>query len=1022
MGTSRNQVIFLPLVLLSLFLAVSTVMWAERLPVKIYTTADGLARNTISRIVRDSRGFLWFCTSEGVSRFDGYKFSNYGTDQGLPHRNVNDLLETRSGTYWVATSDGLSRFDPSPSSASRFTTYRPSGDKGQQVITALLEDRAGTVWVGTGNGLYRLEQVAGSLGAGAVQFHFVDLGMPRDAGDDSSVNVLLEDRRGVLWVGTESGVYGYWPDGHTQRYTTRHGLPSKHIKALLEDREGGFWVGTVGGLCRLVAQLDPNRPIVARRYTTKEGLSHNWVTSLVQSADGKLWIGTVAGLNQFIPGVSEKRSQFRSYGPAHGLSDSHVRTLTEDRDGNLWIGGETGGAMKIARNGLTTYTQADGLGHTRIRSIFENKAGELCVISHQLLINRFDGTRFQATWPNLPQRVTDFGWGWHQITLQDHTGEWWVPTAQGLYRFPKVSSVDQLARTAPKAVYTTREGMPGNFVFRLFEDSRGDVWISTDKLTRWERATETFHSYSETETWATAFREDGSGNLWMGFYGGGVARYRNDRFTLFTRADGVPPGLIHSIHLDRNGVLWVATSRGGLGRIHEPGTDHPRFVTYTTAQGLSGNEVTCVTDDQWGRIYVGTGRGVDRLDPASGRIKHYTTADGLARDDVVSAFHDRQGTLWFGTAQGLSKLLPEPERHAPPPPIRVSELRIGGLPYPVSELGETELRGLVLQPNQNQIQIDFAGLNFSAGEVLRYQYRLEGVDQEWSPLTDQRTVNYVRLSPGRYRFQVRVVNSDGLASTTPALIAFRVLPPLWQRWWFLALATMLVSLLIYAIHRYRVARLLELERVRTRIATDLHDDIGSGLSQIAILSEVVRQQAGEQDAGLASPLARIASVSRELVDSMGDIVWAINPQKDHVRDLTQRMRRFASDVFAAGSIELTFSCPTSEPEFKLGADLRRQVFLVFKETVNNIARHSDCKRVQVEFSVQGQQVLLRLNDDGKGFDPAQARDGHGLKSMDGRARSLGGKLEVTSRRGQGTTVTLRVPSEHALLGKRFPPE
>src|SRR5207244_1730175 len=265
--------------------------------------------------------------------------------------------------------------------------------------------------------------------------------------------------------------------------------------------------------------------------------------------------------------------------------------------------------------------------------------------------------------------------------------------------------------------------------------------------------------------------------------------------------------------------------------------------------------------------------------------------------------------------------------------------------------------------------------------------------------------------------------SEGTASPRPATLAFVILRPAWQRWWFLSLAGLLSGALAYAMYRYRLERLLEMERIRTRIATDLHDDIGSSLTQIAIMSEVARQQAGAcERAGcslgrhqrLMEPLARIADLSRGLVDSMSDVVWAINPRRDHLSDLAYRMRRFASDVFSARDIELGFSAPSQLTHASLGAVVRREVFLVFKESVNNIARHSKCQRVEITLEMEGSRLLLKVSDDGTGFDLTGAGDGgqasgHGLTSMEHRARSLGGSLRVVSQPGGGTCILVEVP-------------
>jgi len=385
----------------------------------------------------------------------------------------------------------------------------------------------------------------------------------------------------------------------------------------------------------------------------------------------------------------------------------------------------------------------------------------------------------------------------------------------------------------------------------------------------------------------------------------------------------------------------------------------------------------------------------------------------LANDQVISSYRDGQGALWFGTPTGLSRLIPEPDRVQPPPVALINRLHISGNPYPVSDLGEAAVSDLELAPDQSNIRIDFAGLAFGAGEALRYQHKLEGADQDWSAFTEQRTMYFANLAPGRYRFLVRAVTADGVVSETPASFSFTILAPVWRRWWFLTVVAATLGLLVFGAYRYRVAQLVRMERIRLRIAQDLHDDIGSSLSQIAILSEVSRRRLGSEQNGVGDSLAQIANTSRDLVDSMSDIIWAINPRRDRVSDLTQRMRGFASDVFTAREIEFSFRAPAGGLELRLEADLRRQLYLIFKEAVNNAARHARCTQAEIEFEVAQDRLLLHVRDNGRGFDPsgdaATSRNGDGLASMRERARAMGGEIEIISQPNQGAAVKLILP-------------
>jgi ligand-binding sensor domain-containing protein/two-component sensor histidine kinase len=1020
-------------------LSVANASRAEQLPIKSYTTADGLIREYIDCIVPDSHGFLWFCTPEGLSQFDGYNFVNYGPEQGLPQAAILTLLEGRDGTYWVGTSNGVCRFDlfatknnqgPNSqafgilASSPKFVCYNPGG---RRRVNAIKEDRNGVFWFGTNNGLFQLQQSKNRL-----EFIHTEIGLPSTPENAPFISTMLLDRSGSLWIGTGSGLYRRLPDGRTEHYTTANGLSDNDVRTLLEDSNGAIWVGTSHGLCELVSQPAPHTSVVAYVYTVSTGLANDFITALYQSENGKIWVGTDGGLIEFVPSQSNVARKFQTYITKQGLSGNEIRSLGEDIDGNLWIGTESSGAMKLVQNGLVTYTEDDGLEDTRIASVFEDVSGHLCALSSRLgkvLMHRFDGTSFVAIHPNLPAD-TKRSWGWNQVAFQDHAKEWWIDTTAGLYRFPVSNGIEELAKLSPSAVYTKKDGLSGNEIFRLYEDRSGDIWMSIfseqASLTRWERATRKFYQYGGIEalpqdSGPTAFCEDGAGDLWIGLYHGELVRYRSGIFTRFTIADGVRIGIINDLFVDHRGKIWIATGHNGLAMVEDANAERPQFTTFTTSQGLASNQVNCVTEDKQGLIYIGTAKGIDRLDPSTGQIKHYSKADGLANNYVNVAHRDRQGALWFGTLQGLSRLIPEADRAVSPPTILISKVRIGGVEQTLSDLADTNLPVLVLEPGRNQIQIDFVGLSYRAGETLYYQTRLEGADKTWSEPSLQRMVNYAQIAPGTYRFLVRAVTTDGTLSIRPAVISFRILPPIWQRWWFLTLVGFFVAGLVYVAYRYRINQLLELERVRTRIATDLHDDIGSSLSQIAILSEVARNRVSRLHDGSDKELSLIARISRESVDAMSDIVWAINPQRDWLGDLVGRMRRFAGEIFPARGIEFKFTTNMPEQDTRLTTDLRRQIFLIFKECVNNIVRHSECTRVSIALSLEGGWLVMKLCDNGKGFDPATATSGHGLKSMKVRAKKLGGELQIGTNDLGGTVVTVRVPlATHVLRWPRLP--
>jgi signal transduction histidine kinase len=434
---------------------------------------------------------------------------------------------------------------------------------------------------------------------------------------------------------------------------------------------------------------------------------------------------------------------------------------------------------------------------------------------------------------------------------------------------------------------------------------------------------------------------------------------------------------------------------------------------------------------------------MDRLDldgEQIRKIKHYTIADGLSDNFIVTSYRDDQDVLWFGTLRGVSKIIPQPDSPHDPLPAMISGVNAAGQRQPISELGSNSVEIPELGYTQNQLQIDFFSISYAAGDALNYQYRFDDNSSDWSAPSAQRSITLANLSPGSYRFLVRAVNSDGLVNQRPASVSFTILPPFWRRWWFIALSILVIAVLAVGFHLYRTMqlrrinraltevktaevslrkareeRLVELERVRSRIATDLHDDIGASLTQIAILSEVVQAQTKTGHPAVAAPLTKISEVSNELVSTMSDIVWSINPTKDHVSDLTQRMRRFGSDVLTLRSIRFHFHSGADVGDIVVKSNLRREIFLVFKESINNIVKHAEARNVWAEIDVVNGDLTISIRDDGRGFDPTDLdlKDrGNGLASMRRRTAEIGGEFSITSAPGRPTEIRASFPVEN----------
>lgn len=1002
---------------LAFALALPAAVPAQRLAVTRYTASNGLPSNEVTCIVRDLDGYLWFCTMEGLARFDGYKFQTFGVRHGLASPVVNAFLHARDRTYWVATNKGLCRYRPGLDSRApvRFDCLAGATELAGRV-NALIEDRAGVVWVGTAEGLYRVGQAGG-------RWHLarVPLDYPAEPYRyESEIRALLEDREGTLWMGTTLGFCRRWPDGQIDRY--HFNRTDEIVHSLAQDSDGSLWVGSREGLFLMTGSQDSRKWVVSHVFR-HDGLPHPTITSLFRSSDGTFWVGTVLGLSRR---VRDDAGGYR-FSPLRepaGLPGGDVASVAEDRSGGLWVGFSNNGAVRLAREGAATYTF--GGGRPWVRGFYPDPPGGFVAATGPMLLWRFDGADFSP--PVAPRTLStvNTSWGESQIFLRDHLGEWWLPSADGLFRYPAVRRLQDLARTPPKAVYRSTEGgtdsiLHTNIILRLFEDSRGDIWIGTASgVSRWQRSSGRLIRLTQADgvpyrlknsnllAMAHSFAEDRHGTVWIGFHPQGLARFDGARLTAFTPADGIPDGPILSLLVDHAGRLWVGSSREGLARIDDPAGAVPAVVRYTTGQGLSSNRILCLVEDNQGRIYAGTSRGIDRLDVESGLVRHYDDRDGLPTATAEAAFRDESGALWFGTATAAARLIPDAHPPEPPASPSIREIRVSGSRRTLSELGEPSVAGLALASNENNVQIEYSSLHLDPAERIRYQVRL-AESARWSPPTEEQIIRYAKLAAGSYHFEVRAINEDELTSTHSASVSFTIAPPLWLRPWFLAAVALAAAALLYSLYRYRVAYLVALERTRAQLAMDLHDEVGSGLAEIAISCEVARRVAGIN--GLEHRLAGIADRCRDLRGGMSDVVWAIDPRKDRVSDLLVRIRETAEQLVEPAGSHLEFrATDTSEAaSLALAPECKRHILLAVKEALANAARHSGAALVELIVDVDSDRLRVTVRDDGRGFDPAVPPKGNGRRNMAKRSAELRGTFCVDSAPGRGTTVEIAIP-------------
>ncbi len=970
----------------------------QRLPVRCYSgTQEGLGHARVLSILQDDTGYLWFGTWEGISRFDGYEFVTYGL-RVLGRPSVNDVLQDGEGDLWLATRGrGLVRLrsDRPAASASPFEVFRAGPSYEANQVNAAVVAGDGKLYCVTDAGILASPMTEDGSGE-------FDLLVPRQPAEPRWV-AALAGRDGRLWFGAGAELVEI-VGGKVHRRRQPESAADAGIVEIVEDSSGNLLVATES---RVFEYRFAESGTEGSWHTVpvRLGLDQR-ITALLRDPLGVLWVGTSHGLVKLEEGAQE------TYTVAHGLSDSHVLSLAGDRDDNLWIGTSSGGVCRLSSERLGTYGWSEGLGDQNVQRVVEDRAGRIYASTHRGGIVEIRGE--QAV-PVAGTQAPLFS-GVSRRLLQDRRGDWWIGTDRGLYHLAGPDLRLEKARPFAEADGLPRQSVtdsPG-----IFEDALGRIWVSfadgglyrsDDARPGRGRFQRVPLSHLRPVDPPLQLVEDRSGGLWIASWER-LSRWGTDGEVLVLEpGGGLPDDAARSLFVDRRGWLWVGLRHGGVSVTRDPAAERPVFENYGTARGLRSDSVWSIGEDRFGRLYFGTGQGLEQLDLASGRIRHFGSGEGLAGDLVNHVLTDRRGNVWIATTSGLSRLQPGPQQLAErAPPVLLTRIVVAGEELPLPQVGVGSLSGLAFPASRNNLLVQYVGLSFAGRGPLRYQYQLEGADPDWSEPTEQRSVNYARLAPGSYRFLVRTISSEGQASGEPAALAFRIRPPLWQRGWFLASAAAGLALVGMALHRIRLRQALAMERVRRQIATDLHDDIGSGLSQIAILSEVARREVG---AASEAMLGEIAGLARSLRDAMSDIVWAVDPRRDRLSDLVGRMRQVVFNLLSSDGVVVDLSAPPEGVIEGVGLPprLRRHLFLIFKEAATNIARHAAATEVAIKLALEAGWLRLEISDNGRGFDPRGRFAGHGLDTLRLRAEELGGEFEIDSAVGAGSALRLRVP-------------
>ena len=804
---------------------------AQRLQFRYITPDDGLAASWVPAIAQDRRGFMWFGTVRGLTRYDGYTLRTFRHDDAdstsLADDRVNALHVDAAGALWAGTGGGLSRYD---AGREAFESYRVGAGE-RLAVQSLADDGRGTLWVGTTRGVYRLEAAARRAAA-------LVSGTPLDS---ANVTAAFRDRDGRLWLGTEGrGLFQVDPATGAVRTFARE-LPGADVRDVAQDSAGNLWLGLYGGG---LVRFDPRAGTVGRRYVPDPAdprslsVDRIYMLALARSGAG-LWIATEnGGLDYFDFATGTFHHNRADASDETSLNNGSVWSVVEDAGGTVWVGTFNGGVNASRPNSaaIRRYRARPGdptslAGNSALNFAEDDRA--VWVATDGGGLNRFDPAtgrvrRYTTHTSNLnSDAVLD--------VAVDRAGWVWVATwAGGISRFDPDSG--RFTPFTPK-----NSQIPDESFFSLRVDRRGTLWAGsfTHGLVRVERDGRRFTRIPIADSGRAEIQirdigETRAGELLVATEGNGLVildprTMRRQRYDASTRGAALSSSTVEMAVETEPGVLWIATA-AGLDRLDR----RTNAVTHVTERdGLPSNVVQGIAPDRSGNLWLTTNRGATRYTPATGAFKHYSVADGLQGSEYLpgSAFVARDGALYLGGTKGFNVIRPEAiTENRRPPKLALTGFELFNRPVPIGAEGSplrrsiTESDTLVLTHRQSVFTLKFAALDFTAPEKNEYAYRLEGFDEDWNRVGTQRTASYTNIAPGRYTFRVRGASNDGAWNGRGIALAIAITPPFWATWWFRALVALLVASAVWALVHSARRRRRHLEAMNAQLAAAAERD------------------------------------------------------------------------------------------------------------------------------------------------------------------------------------------------------
>ncbi len=969
-----------------------------------WRTEEGLPDNNITGVAQTADGYLWVATLGGLMRFDGAHFEEFSTTHfpRVPNRNVRKMYLDRRAQLWLSLDRGA-LIRVGETAARVFDT---ADDFPSSRVTVVAEDDGDGVWFVAGNEVCRIR-------GEKVDRFGVEEGLP-----SGPTPWLATDGLRQLWFarGSQMGVFR---GGRFETVLTLDSNPVRFVAA----RAGGLWICTATRVLKFTEGSEPQEIVRLPGRVT--------VRVMLEDRTGALWIGTGAdGLLRLRDKTLERVT----------VSHPEVASLTEDREGNLWVGTTGGGLNRLRPRAVDVITTKAGLPFESVRSVCQDTEGWMWVALQNGSLARGRSN----LWIDVTRAE---GWSSGNATcvMPARDGGVWIGThGQGLRRLQAGKLME----------WGLREGLGSQNVRSLLATTNGDLWIGTEAPSHLQLFKNgEFHEFKIPADVRSirALVEGADGSIWAGTSDGYVLRVDGTNVVYEVGAQDKDEGRAFSVRClqaTEDGSLWIGYAGWGVARWH-----NGRYARVSVAQGLQDDYVSQILADGRGGLWLTGNRGLfqvrleELVAVAEGRSGHlrsiaYGSGAGLQSVQPVfenspTAWRGGDGQLWFSTRNGLLTVQPGKIRDNPvAPPVLLTEVKVDDHSVALTD-SQSPLRapgvsklpdlrtpdiGLQLLPGHNKVEFAFTALSFSSPENVHFRYRLKGFDTKWIEPGAQRNAIYPRLPAASYEFEVTACNDAGVWSEKGFHLPFVVQPFFWKTWWFqsgvlVAFMAAVIGLVRYFSFRRLRLKLLRLEqeealhRERARIARDMHDEVGTKLSRLSLLSEMASHRP-EMPESARVEAAEISETARDTIRSFEEIVWAVNPKNDSLPHLMNYLCRFAEDFFEGSATQCVFDLPDNIPAIELPTDARHHVFLAAKEAMNNALKHAGARQVRVRLTLARDGFEIGIEDDGRGFGDGSTKPrpgtGNGLDNMRERMKSVGGELVLETRPGTGTSVTFRI--------------